>query len=392
MILESIPMPVMPSRILELERTLVCLKEFGAPLVMNVQGTCQPAGFADDIGLYYFAPLLALKTGWSALQATRFLFLSMLLLGFLGGVAGCLALFRRPGARVASVVALGLLAVFAYVVSDVYVTPVFLVSGLAPLFLYAVEKNRAGGLLTIAALGGVLGGYGNLIRSHAGTGFWILAGVALLLARGVSGKTRLAVLGVFLLSAALPVWHFRHLEGRRDAFLLKTDAAYKPEAMSHPFWHSLYIGFGYLPNARGILYDDMCAAAKVESTRPGTPYCSKEYEDVLRVATWEVVRDDPGFALRTLGAKAVRVAGWAILSVHLGWFFLLRAFPGWRRVLPFLAAGGFLALPGLLVMPFGSYLSGMVAVAVVFGVFLVGWGTAEKDSPGGFGRRGVGAP
>jgi hypothetical protein len=129
---------------------------------------------------------------------------------------------------------------------------------------------------------------------------------------------------------------------------------------------------GFLPNPYGIQYSDKVAADKVASVDPKIGYCTPEYDAVLKQATLQIVKNDPGFILRTILAKALQLAWDLLIFANLGLLCFFYVRPGWREVLPVAAAGSFYALPGILVMPTQPYVLGMISMATVFGITQIG--------------------
>jgi hypothetical protein len=76
---------------------------------------------------------------------------------------------------------------------------------------------------------------------------------------------------------------------------------------AHPFWHSAYIGLGYLPNDEGIRYRDDIALAHAREETPGVQYLSSEYDHTLRTLTLRFVRDEPLFVAGTVAQKLIVV-------------------------------------------------------------------------------------
>jgi hypothetical protein len=76
---------------------------------------------------------------------------------------------------------------------------------------------------------------------------------------------------------------------------------------AHPFWHSAYLGLGYLPNDEGIRYRDDIALAHAREETPGVQYLSTDYDRTLRKLTLEAVRDEPLFVADTVAQKLVVV-------------------------------------------------------------------------------------
>jgi hypothetical protein len=65
-----------------------------------------------------------------------------------------------------------------------------------------------------------------------------------------------------LVGFVLPLLYMQHVMDTRDAFLKAHQPNYHPVLRQHPFWHTVYIGLGYLSNDYGLAYKDIVAAKK----------------------------------------------------------------------------------------------------------------------------------
>ncbi len=370
-------MIILSWRLTTLGQTLEALNSTGVPLVAKSGGRFFASGFTDDLGIYYFVPELAKGLGLPLQTALNLFLLTFILSGWLLGSYGFLRIFKNATARLLSVAGLFLLAYLAFAkISDVYVVMMFAVTAFVPNF---IAFSRSGErdwkkLLPWFTLGGLVLGYCNFIRSQAGTGIVLFLFVWLILNHSISWKGKAAFFFVLLVCFRLPTLQFKMMEKTRDAFLEEAVSQYRPLNIRHPFWHSVYIGLGYLPNKYGIEYRDGSASDKVASIDPKAAYCSPEYEKILKASTLGIVKTDPFFFLKTVLLKARKIFGYFLAFANLGILFLFYVRPSWRELLPMAAGGLFYSLPGLLVIPINAYVLGMISMSVVFGVYMVSSG------------------
>lgn len=366
---------VMSSRGQGLVRALAGLERTGVPLVGLDGSTYYPAGITDDPGLYAVVPLLARALGGSIeLAASVFLF-GVVGLGALLGLGGCWWLFRSWGARLVSLVALGLLTyVTTQLIRDVYVIAPALTMAVVPGFLALAMRRRWWMSLVIAGLlAGLAIGVGNTIRSHAGTAIALFLLVVIVWYLPVSRTRRTLVAGSLLAGILLAGLLFGQMIRARDAYLARTVPGYERTEPGHPVWHSVYLGFGYLDNPLGIRYLDAVAAARVAEVDPAAGYVSARYEAILRDEVIRLVRTQGRFVLETIAAKmGVLFLYYLPVFANLGLVAALlvkkpRAIDG-----AFAVALGFASLPGILVMPSLPYVSGFMAMATMFAIVSLG--------------------
>lgn len=345
-----------------------------------------PAGRGDDAGLYYFVPWVARTLGVGLHAALDVFFFSLLIAAALSACLAFCVWFRRWEVRLlAATCVVGLLNQLVNH-ADVYLIAPALALGLLPWGVLFFRSDRWRILfLGFAASAGLLIGYANLVRTHAGTGTLIFLVVLALGSRPRPWRERVAFCGLLLAGMLAAQAHFAVLFHERDRFLEATASrplalpdgctvrtAQVPEHRSHPVWHSVYIGFGFLHNSHDIHYDDGCAWKRVRELQPQTPYLSREYEQILKNEVLRLWTSDPNFVSRTLAAKC-GVVGWYLLRT--AWLGLLLAFflPSTLFVdVGFLLTATFYALPGIIVMPIEEYVLGTFATATVFSACKLG--------------------
>lgn len=374
-------MIIMEWREAMLRSTMAGYEVSGVPMVsVIVSGrgaVFEPAGPGDDPGLYYFLPQVARGLGLGVHTALDVFYFSLLAVAALSAFVALCGCFRRWEARLLA--AAGIVGVVRHIVyfADIYLIAPILALGLLPWGVFFVASGRWRiPFLVFGSSAGLLIGYGNLTRGHAGTGTLIFLIVLALGARRRSWFERSAFLGLLLAGLAASQAHFAALFQERDRFL--ASPASRPLALpphltvktvpgaDRPVWHCIYIGFGFMHNSYGIRYEDSCGEQKVLQCRPGTTYFSKEYEQTLKEEVFRLWQKDPTFVNSTLAAKCGVLVYYLLRAGGLG---LLAAVfvPAVLTIdLGFLLAAAFYALPGLLVMPFEWYVLGLLATAAVY--------------------------
>lgn len=297
------------------------------------------------------------------------LFIALLIgTSFISGGLGFLRLTPAMGPRLLAITALALVAILAARIGDVYVVMGALPVALVPWILLAV---RRGSLLFFVAIGAIVGwiaAFANVVRSQSGTSLVVFMFLAWALSTKVPSRMRLVGLGTALLCLTLGWAAFQNAVTKRDAFLA-AHAANEPllGRRGHPFWHSVYIGFGYVKNDAVPEYRDEVGIAKVCSMDAAAGFTSPQYESDLRTATLQLVRARPGLVVRNLLAKLLVVLAYLLVFGNIGWLALFRRPLILAIDLAFFAAMAFNSLFGLLVVPRAGYLLGMIAYAALFG-------------------------
>lgn len=209
----------------------------------------------------------------------------------------------------------------------------------------------------------------HLMRSHSGTAVLLFSMVLLLFTRQDSWRRKgLIVMGMFVM-VAIP-WLYTHSLSKQAAkTILAHEALYPPGANQHPFWHSVYIGFGFVNNPYVSAYKDEVAVEKVKSIDPSVGYLSKEYESILRREVFAI--HNIAFWIMNIGAKGGVVVVYLLLFANVGVVLRLFSRGGHQCELAFIVALSFSAVPGVLIVPYRAYLLGMIAFAVLYNIVTV---------------------
>jgi hypothetical protein len=362
-----------------LEWTLTVLERGGPILTALPPGydVLVPSGGGDDQGLYLFVPWLANVLGWEdPVNLLRWIALLAL--------AVPLALFPWMVRKITGSTLAAVLSPFAVLIGlwlmplgDIYWVATWVVLLLVPLLLIIDRHWPRHGLLLLLGLL-VLASVATSIRAQAGVP--VLIGAALIvLRRPWSGWARGGAV-VLCIAAYLSVGTFGIAAARevRASQLGGEWTLTGDTGTSHPFWHSAYIGFGYLPNEWDIHYSDSIANRDVLREDPRAEFLGPTYNRILRERYFSFVGEDPVYAAKVYGAKllvALRPAVIALLALAILWPWLLlvdRRRSRWRRDALFLAVAGLAGLAAPMVAtPYPAYLLGWLP-AVLLAAILVG--------------------
>jgi len=366
----------MEYRYTELGRAIDGLQSTGTPLVSEGDGGYLPAGFTDDQGIYYFIPRLADLFGISLDQAINLFFGSLWLTGTLIALASFFIIFKHWSSR--AIAAGGVLALLfvALHYRDVYSAFFFAVTTTVPLFLVLDVCKPKSPLLYFASLAwsGLMLGYCNFVRCYSGVGVLLFLFAWIFLKKSWAKREKVLFAAALIFFSLIPSLHFKRLVHQRDAFLTTAQPAYQSITVTHPIWHTVYVGLGYLKNEYNIQYLDDYARNTVHSIDPTAAYCSDEYSQILKNQFFKIVRENPWFIIKTFLAKFLILILKSLFFVNFGLFFYFSLKPSLETIFPFLAAGSFYAIPGLLALPLNCYVFGMLSIAALFGIFMTGLG------------------
>jgi hypothetical protein len=142
-------------------------------------------------------------------------------------------------------------------------------------------------------------------------------------------------------------------------------------ARGHVFWHAIYLGLSYVKNSEVPEYRDEFAFAKVRALRPEAADYSPEYEQVLMREIFKLAKRQPFLILANLFVKLVVVSLFCVFAANVGLYGTkLAPKPIWLE-LAFWLAIAFNGLYGILVLPNPKYLVGLIAFAVLYGVYSI---------------------
>lgn len=377
----------MPVRLQQLLEVAAGWATSGHPMVGLSDGTYYAGGAGDDPGMYLVVPWLARTFGWSVRSALDVFLIGLVALGVVLGWVGVLCLFRSTVGRMVGLAGVALLGLYALQIGDVYVTS--FVAAASALPAVVVVRARRWPLL---APFGILYAVLNTMRSN--TALAALAFVVVLVAlspwRWQDKGRALSALAVGLV---LVVVGFARVTASADRFLDRQPNVYteatpvgsetidwRGAPRGHPVWHSVYVGFGYRPNDHGIVWADENAIAHVADVDPTIPYLSADYDGELRSGVVELVRDDPGFVVGSLVARAETMLHTLVACAGVGIVLALLRRLERRLLVAFVAALALSAAPAVLVTPLRPYLLGLVSFSVIFSL----WAVDQSASTEGF--------
>lgn len=365
--------PTMSFRYWGLQATLDGRQRTGIPLVAFRDERLYPAGETDDIGLMWIVPALAATLGTGIATALDAFLVTVALLGFGLGCSAFFLLFKGAITRIAAIGGLVACLLLSLRVGDVYSVQAAALCGLLPwvIYLYRREPSPVGWLIA-GALGGIALGFVHLIRSHGATSILIFSLILLLCQKGSSWRMKSSIALVMAGAFALPIW-LCHIDiGRRNSYLLDRDPQAVRSGPRHPFWHSAYLGFGYLPNRTVAAYLDEVAVATVCSNDRAAHYMSADYENILRQKTASLLTEEPGLVVSTLLAKVAVLALVMLISANIGIVGAWRQPMEWPLLFSFAAALGFNSLFVVIAIPDPRYLLAFATTAILFGIVGIG--------------------
>ena len=262
------------------------------------------AGMSDDPGIAELIPMIATWTETSLAGAFDFTELSVICLGILIGYAAFWRLFPDRQARWLGIVIFLCLGLVEARVADVYIYQASpLIAGI-PWVLHFALSRRLFALDLSAAMLAFCCSWCSLVRIGTTT-ICMAFLVTLFICYHPSAKTFWRLLLVCL--ACVPALTLEHnLINHRNEIL----AGYGDNAGSvdtHPVWHSIYVGLGFVPNSEVSKFSDSVAMDKARSLDPTVAYTSARYESILRSEVLRIAKEKPSVLVENLAAKAVTV-------------------------------------------------------------------------------------
>jgi hypothetical protein len=365
----------MECRYINLCHTLAGYKATGVPLLAFNGQTISACTPYDDLGLYFIIPKLAVFFNLS-LNSSLELFFFVLTWGcwFIGAV-GFFFLYRSWLARFIAWSGLWAISFYSVDTVDVYRAYTFAPLALISWALYCEQHKHVKSFIMVHLLAGMLIGFSHYLRAHAGSALIIFLMVLLITAPYLSWIKKL-IIGIALATGlALPFLYFHQLIKNTQKVLPTYLPHYYHHSVTHPFWHQLYIGLGflateYITTLHSITWNDACAKQRAKALNSQIPdyYPSVESEQLLRKELYRLATRYPLCILRTLWAKGSIIFLYFIWFMSIGLFALaLHPLP-WRLHLAFIATLLFNALFGLLALPINCYLLGFITCTALYSI------------------------
>lgn len=365
----------MSCRLEYLKAALTGYLHTGVPLVAYQGQNFVPfSSLADDMGLYYFVPRVAHYLHISTEQAIYTFFYTLIGAAALTGLIGFFKLFKSAISRVIATVGVAGISLLTARMVDVYVAYEVAVVGLIPLFLwFALQNKVTKKFMAWMFMSGVVIGLCHYIRAYSSVATLIFMLTLMLLYMRAHFKQKLLLVAALCVGLSVPVLYSNYIFKQYTHYIQTHEPQALAQGKAHVFWHAVYLGFSFLSNDLGIVWDDKCGAQKALTISADAVYPSQKYETVMKYEVFNLVKHHIKFVLYTLFAKLGILLMYLVLFANIG---LLAAWcyrKPWQIEFAFLLALGFNALFGVLVMPFPQYLLGFIAVAAMYGIYSIGY-------------------
>lgn len=360
---------IMPSRYHDLSEAVEGYRHSAVPLVALTKEGYKPAGYGDDVGLYYFVPLLGRVFQLDLTRSISIFFGFSFVLCFAVGGVGLMLFCQTVAARVIAGIAWVLLAIVVYHLGDVYLFEGAIPIVLIPWFLYLLRENHGGLLTKFLLMAGLALGTVSLIRGDAALPTLVFLTAGIFLCTPVATRRKIAFLALLAFGVAVPNVAFRHVTSQRNRFLTAYANVNPVDLERHTFWHLAYLGLGYV-NLPGLPLEtcDEVGKMKVASVAPQASFLTKAYDDVLRAEVLDIVPHHPFAVLLSVLAKVGTTLLVILMFANIG---ILAAFvyPKSRALdEAFWSALVVVVMPLVIVVPQWQYLVGVISLATIYGV------------------------
>lgn len=382
------PWTLLQTRIDGLRSALDTLDRGGPILTSSPPGSnvLYPAGSGDDQGLYLIVPWVSHVLGASdPVNVLRWMALG----AFGGTVAAYPWLIRQlSGSTLAALLSpfLLLIGLWLMPLGDIYWASAWAILALLPAVLVLDRRWPRHGLAILCGLL-VLASLASAIRGQAGLP--VLVAAVLVVIRLPWSRWRRAGAIVLCLVAYVSVSNLAMAAARAERdHQLGNRALVTTGGTGHPFWHTAYIGLGYLRNDWDIRYYDGVAYRDVLRKDPKARFLGPAYGRILRDRYFHLIGDDPVFAVKDYGAKVIVALRPALVALGalalIGPLLLLSGASRrrWRRDALFVLLAALIGLTApLLAIPEGGYLLGWLAAVLLAGILAGSALLAELQRP-----------
>ncbi len=368
---------VYPGREQHLELLLKGLQKTNVPLIEFDGTQLLPAAMADDIGMYILIPKLASLLSWDIKTTIAIFFPALMFIACCFNIWGFLRLFHSWQARCIAIAGSLALAKISLTSMDVYCAPAALVLALTPWALYYLQKEISVGSRFFFLFAGLACGLSHYIRGYSGTTLLLLIGILLLRNHKFSLPDKIISFGTLACGYALVFAYFTSCLNQYQAFVNEELPQYAWVQPHHPFWHTIYAGFGFISNDLNLAFNDTAPGQRVFAIDPtlqtnssagpwDIPLSHQKYEAILRAEVFSLIKHHTFYVVRVMVAKFGLLLFYLLLFANFGLFFIscLSA----SVTTAFGVALCWSALPGLIAIPNFLYLTGYSTLAGLFGL------------------------
>jgi ABC-type multidrug transport system fused ATPase/permease subunit len=209
----------------------------------------------------------------------------------------------------------------------------------------------------------------NFIRSNSATGVLLFLLLFVFLTQKANKKLLVYTYVVLFAGYLISNLFIASLKKEKTNYLNSINATKVENFVDgHVFWHTAYIGLGFLNNHYKIEYNDNCGFARAKLLQPNVIYLSNEYENLLKNEVINLLKTDPWFIAKTILSKFGVIMFYLLIFSNIGLIYIFNAFKSLTFNIPVLICLIFnLSFP-LIAMPFPSYLMGTVCSVIILSI------------------------
>lgn len=331
----------------------------------------------DDIGIYILIPKLVRFFNISIEQAINFFFYGIIASGFFFGILGFFLLYKTFLTRLVACAGLLFLAYFIrrYDVGDVYSAYLAAALGVIPLTIYFIKEKWDSSLFYyFFFFAGIALGTLHYIRSFSGLATLVFMAVILVGSKHILLKKKLILTCTLLGGLACPYSYFTNTIYNYEQYAHQQFKANTDFPTVHPFWHTIYLGFGFLnfENKDKIQLEDEYAFDKVQQIAPSISLQqTNDYETILKNEVYTLFKTRPFFIFFTIFAKLGILFFYLLLFGNLGLLALFLRIKQWNIELAFYSSALVTMLFPLLTLPNYWYSIGFITVTTLYNIMSI---------------------
>ena len=323
----------------------------------------------DDEGLYYFAQIMYKIFNLNVEEIIIVFHVLFIGFGFLIFCVGWFLFLKKRLSKFISVVVTLILTCLVYKVGDVYIVFYFM-SSFIPIFLYLMNNNKVISIILALFILSAFSAISNSIRSYSFVPTILFIVVYLI----INSKISKRYFYIFFIVATLLFANILHTiyEKSVNYNLLELNQNANLNT-KHAFWHSVYVGLGYVDNEYIPRYLDEVAMQKVNSIDPSIKYLSKEYEGILKNETFKFIKEHKVITIQNFGAKLGVMFLYFLIFSNIGFYCFCASSNKKKKefLVPCLCALCFNSIFGFLVIPSIEYLIGFISFSVIFAIYYI---------------------
>ena len=376
---------IMPCKIKSYQATLDGFKLTNHHLVAyndvcnNGANILMPAGYADDIGSYFFVPYLSNLLSLNVELTAKIFFSLYGLIALIIALFGINKLYTNKKSKIYGFIHITLLALLFIYVGDNYSFYGSTCIMLIPLWLILINTKKINlkNLILLSLFTGLIIGFSNIVRSHSGTSVLLSILIFFIFSKKIK-KNILKIFSIFII--CIPIFiinlSFDYLKNKRaellvlDKYKIKLIERGIETYNARAMWHNFYYGLGYLYSSKEYYpqANDTNSVKKAQSIEPNIVLFSKKYENLLRKEYFSFILNNPMSYFETMAAKAGVIIFYIIIFTNISLLIFIKHKKINTTFYFFLVGIIFNSLFGIMATPEYSYLLGLFAYCVFFNI------------------------